>query len=323
VQWFAGVGAGPGHDSVIELVNPDAGRADVDITLYGDRAFSRRKLRGITIPAHRTVRLDLGRIAPRRSLLSAQVNVTRGRLAVHVLDSRTDLVTHKTVREWLPSQLVPSEDNQLLGLPLGRGSRRLQLANPGDDVVRAEVKVITRDTSFAPAGLGPVTIQPGATTSVSLTQVLARTLGDGAVGIEVVADAPVVASVLTRLATDEAVTVPDSDIRAEAATLLPVAPGGKPAHVDATLYISADAAGAATVTASDASGKQLLDKRLGQQQGQTVAVSLPSGTAFLRVVPEGTAIRAAVVLSGDGASVVPLHELLTEGLVPHIRPGLG
>ena len=38
------------------------------------------------------------------------------------------------------------------------------------------------------------------------------------------------------------------------------------------------------------------------------------------VAPQGTEIRGAVVLTGDGASVIPLHELLTQGLVPQIRP---
>jgi hypothetical protein len=53
-----------------------------------------------------------------------------------------------------------------------------------------------------------------------------------------------------------------------------------------------------------------------------VAVSLPKGTAFVRVVPQGTSIRTAIVLTGDGASVIPMHELLTQGLVPQIQPGL-
>ena len=67
---------------------------------------------------------------------------------------------------------------------------------------------------------------------------------------------------------------------------------------------------------------QLLDKRVGQQQGHTAAVALPKGTAFLQVTPEGTDVRASVMLAGNGAAVIPLHELLTEGLVPSIRPGL-
>jgi hypothetical protein len=133
--------------------------------------------------------------------------------------------------------------------------------------------------------------------------------------------------VLTDLGTDEALTVPDPVFHDEAATLLPVAPakapGGKPATpVTATLYVAADSAGAATVTAYDASGAQLLVKRVGEQQGHTVAVPLPKGAAFVRVVPDGTELRGAVVLTGDGASVIPLGELLTQGLVPQIRPGI-
>ncbi len=321
-QWFTGVGAGAAHDSVIELVNPDAGPADADITLYGGQPFTARKLHGITIPAHRTVSLDLGAIAPRRVLLSAQVQVTRGRLGVHVLDSRSNLATHQVRHEWIPRQTEPAPDNLLLGLPTGRGTRTLQISNPGTDVVRAQVKIVTADTSFAPAGLGTITIRSGATTSVSLTKVLNRALGDGALGVEVVADGPVTSSVLTDLGTDLAMTVPDTVVRSEAATLLPVATGKGATPVTGTLYLSADSAGAATVTAYDASGKKLLGKRVGQQQGRTVAVHLPRGAAFVRVVPESTEIQGSVVLTGDGASVIPLHELLTQGLVPQIQPGL-
>ena len=328
-QWFTGVGAGAAHDSVIELVNPDSGRADAEITLYGKRPFTARKLHGITIPAHKTVSLDLGTIVPRRQLLTAQVQVTRGRLAVHVLDSRTNLVSHRVRREWLPRQEVPALDNRLMGLPAGDGTRTLSVANPGEDVVRATVKIITGDTTFSPAGLDTVTVPPGATESVSLTAVLRQALADGAVGVQVTADGPLTASLLTDLGTDEAFTVPDPVVHAESASLLPVtlaqgpAQGqGRPTPVKATLYVSADSAGAATVTAYDASGSRLLDQRVGQQEGHTVAVPLPRGTAFVRVVPRGTLIRAAVVLTGDGASVVPMGELLTQGLVPQIQPGL-
>lgn len=316
-QWFTGLGAGGAHRSVIELVNPDSGRADADITLYGHHPFTVRKLHGITIPAHKTVSFDLAAIVPRRILLSAQVQVSRGRLAVHVLDSRADLATHRVRREWLPRQEEPAQDNRMMGLPAGPGRRTLQVVNPGEDVVRAQIRIITGDTSFAPTGLDTVSVPPGSTASVSLTKVLGKALGDGAVGVQVISDAPVAASVLTDLGTDEAVTVPDPVIRDEAATLLPVSSGG-PNSAKAVLYLSADSAGAATVTAYDGSGKQLREKRVAQQQGHTVAVALPQGTAFLRVVPQGTQVRGSVVVTGDGATVVPLHELLTRGLVPQI-----
>ena len=322
MQWFTGLGSGATHDSVIELVNPDGGPADADITLYGHRAFTARKLHGITIPANRTVSLDLGAIAPRRALISAQVQVTRGRLGVHVLDRRTDLGSHRVRRQWIPRQLAPALDSQLLGLPTGHGTRTLQLGNPGTDVVRAQVKVVTADTSFAPAGLGTISVKAGATASVSLTQVLDKALADGALGVEVTADGPLTSSLLTDLGNDLAVTVPDTLVQDRAVTLLPVTTGRHSTPVAATLYLSADSAGAATVTTYAASGHTLLRKRIGQQQGRTVAVRLPRGAAYLSVEPESTDVRAAVVLTGDGASVIPLHELLTRGLVPQIRPGL-
>jgi Family of unknown function (DUF5719) len=321
-QWFTGLGAGANHDSVIELVNPDAGPADADITLYGRRPFTARKLHGITIPADRTVSLDLGVIAPRRALLSAQVQVTRGRLGVHVLDSRTHLTTHRVRRSWVPRQLAPALDSQLLGLPPGHGTRTLQLGNPGTDVVRVQVKVITGDTSFAPAGLGTISVQAGATASVHLTQVLDKALADGALGVEVTADGPVTSSLLTDLGNDLAVTVPDTAVHDRAVTLLPVTSGKTATPVAATLCVSADSSGAATVAAYARSGRSLLEKRVGQQAGHTVTMRLPRGTAYLSVEPVGTELHAAVVLTGDGASVIPLTELLTRGLVPQIRPGL-
>jgi hypothetical protein len=252
------------------------------------------------------------------------VVVARGRLGVAVLDSRTDLVAHRTYSEWLPRQLEPGAVNDLLGLPAGQGSRSLQLANPGQDVVRAQIQVITSDTRFTPKGLAPVSVPPGATVSVNLTKALAQALGDGAVGVSVSSDAPVTASLLSQLANDRVLTVPDATVTHEAATLLPTVPGTGKKHTGATtavLHIAADGAGAARVTAYDASGARLKARTVGLQEGRVESVTLPRGTAFLDVVPQRTTIRASVLVSGDGATVVPLHELLTQGLVPQIWPG--
>lgn len=323
-QWFTGIGARADHDSVMELTNPDGGPAVVAIDLFGDHEFSSKRLRGLTIPGHRTVSLDLGAVIPRRTAISAHVTVTRGRLGVAVLDSRTDLVAHKTYSEWLPRQLEPATENDLLGLPAGHGTRFLQLANPGQDVVRAEIQVITSDTRFTPKGLEPVSVAPGTTASVTLTKALAQALGDGAVGVAVTADGPITASLLTQLASDRALTVPDPTITHEAATLLPTLPGKGKKHTGATtatLHVAADAAGAARVTAYDASGAKLTSRTVGLEQGRVAEVTLPRGTAFLDVVPQRTTIRASVLVAGDGATVVPLHELLTQGLVPQIWPG--
>jgi hypothetical protein len=322
-QWFTGVGARSDHDSLIELTNPDSGPAVADISLLAHQTFSVRQLRGITIPGHRTITLDLGQVVPRRPLLTAHVVVSRGRLAVGVLDTSTDLATKKVQSEWLPRQLVPEQDSLLLGLPTGPGNRTLQLANPGTDVVRAQVRIVTGDTSFVPAGLKPVSIAPGATASLSLTVELRKALQDGAVGVAVQATAPVTASLRTTLADDRVLTVPADPISQEAATLLPVVTGkaAKQHQVSAQVLLSADAAGSVTVTAYDASGQRVLNRTVGTQKGRTSSVSLPKGTALVDVVPQRTKVSGSVVVTGDGATVIPLHELLVKGLVPQISPG--
>ena len=323
-QWFTGIGARADHDSVIELTNPDSGPAVAAIDLFGDHEFSSNRLRGLTIPGHKTISLDLGAVIPRRLAISAHVVVTRGRLGVSVLDSHTNLAAHKSYAEWLPRQLAPAASNDLLGLPSAHGSHFLQLANPGQDVVRAQIQVITSDTRFTPKGLAPVSVPPGATVSVPLTKALSKALGDGAVGVGVTADAPVTASLLTQLKNDRVLTVPAPTVSHEAATLLPTLPGkGKKHHgaTTATLRVAADAAGAAQVTAYDATGAELHTDTVALEQGRVASLTLPRGTAFLDVVPQRTTIRAAVLVAGDGATVVPLHELLTQGLVPQIWPG--
>jgi hypothetical protein len=322
-QWFTGVGARSDHDSVIELTNPDSGPAVADISLLAHKTFSVRRLRGITIPGHKTITLDLGTVVPRRPLLTAHVVVSRGRLAVGVLDTFTDVATKKVQREWLPRQLAPEQDSLLLGLPTGPGNRTLQLANPTTDVVRAEVQIVTGDTSFVPAGLKPVTIAPGSTVGLSLTSELGKALKDGAVGVAVRATGPITTSLRTTLAGDRVLTVPDDTVTQEAATLLPVVtgPAAKQHQVSAQVLLAADAAGAVTVTAYDASGTRVLHRTVGTQKGRTVSVDLPEGAALVDVVPQRTKVNGSVVVTGTGATVIPLHELLVKGLVPQISPG--
>ena len=190
-------------------------------------------------------------------------------------------------------------------------------------MVRAQVKVITADTSFTPNGLTPVSVPPGATVRVPLSAELDKALGDGALGVSVVAEEPLTASLVTTLDHDRVITVPAADVSAEAATLLPVATGraAKQNPVTARLLLTADAAGSARVTAYDASGQRVLRKTVTSQRGHTVDLELPRGTAFVHVEPRGTPVRGAVLLTGDGATVIPLTELLTQGLVPQISPG--
>ena len=42
----------------------------------------------------------------------------------------------------------------------------------------------------------------------------------------------------------------------------------------------------------------------------------------MRVTPRRTSVAASLVTTGDGATVLPLQELVRTSLVPHVRPGL-
>jgi hypothetical protein len=76
-----------------------------------------------------------------------------------------------------------------------------------------------------------------------------------------------------------------------------------------------------TVTAYDASGAQVLHRTVGTQQDRTASIALPPGAALVDVVPRHTKVTGSVIVTGDGATVLPLHELLEKGLVPQISAG--
>ena len=187
-------------------------------------------------------------------------------------------------------------------------------------MVRAQIKVVTGDTSFVPNGLEPVSVPPGSTVRVPLNAELDKALRDGALGVSVEADGPITASLLTSLEKDRVLTVPDDDVTAEAATLLPVVtgPDARKNPVSARLLLSADAAGSAVVTTYDASGTQLSRRTVASQQGHTVALDLPRGTAFVHVEPRRTPVRGAVLVSGDGlgATVHPADRAADAGPGP-------
>ena len=320
--WFTGLGARADHDSVISLVNPDSGPAIADLTLlsrHHDVVVER--LRGITVPGHRTVDVDLAQAVPRRPELGVHVVVSRGRLGIAVRDTVTDLVTKRSTTDWVPPQAAPATRNTLLGLVAGQGARTLAVANGGEDVVQASVRVITGDTTFTPKGLDDLQVPPGTTQLRDVGPALTRALADRkdpALGVEVVATGPVTATLTTQVGADRSYAVPVTDVTSGASVALP---GRGPAS---RVVVSADAAGVVRVQTWAASGSKLADRRIEVEKGRTVSVPLPARAAVVRLTPSRTTIRGSVVVPGTrgGGSVVPLRELVTHGLVPDVRPGL-
>lgn len=315
-QWFTAVGAGARHSSVLELINPDSGPAVADVTLYaGAGQIDVPQLRGVAVPGHTSVRLDLGSVVPRRGELALHVLTSRGRLAASVLDSYDELGAGQSSQDWLPSQPEPTTDNLLLGLAGGKGKRTLVLANAGADEVRATVKIISGDSVFAPAGVDEIRIAPGSVERVLLTGPLEAAIRGGAIGLEITSTAPVTATLRSFADGDVSHAVSGTRVAAGATVLVPEGP-------KRVLLAGADAVGAVTVVARSASGEQLVSKRAELRPGRGTIVRLPRQATQVSVVPERTTVTGAVLVSGNGAAVIALTELVRNGLIPDVRPGL-
>jgi hypothetical protein len=312
-QWFTGLGAAARHSSVLELVNPDPGPAVADITVLGARGpVEAPALRGITVPGGRSLRLDLSQEIPLRGELAAHVMVSRGRLGVYAEDSFDELGRGEGGIDWLAAQ-QPGEEQLLLGLPPGVGTRSLVIANDGDDEVRATIRVVTKDSAFRPQGLEEVRVSPQSVTRVPLSAILGAAIRDGALGVHVEANHPLTASLRSFVWGDVSHAVPVRPISAATETILP--PGR------ATVLLSSDAVGSAEVVARlKAGGQKVVSVDLAP--GRTAAIALPKDAVMVKVSPSRADVSGSVVVEDDGAAVLGLRDLVLTGLVPDVRPAL-
>ena len=314
--WFTGVGAGAEHRSVLELVNPDGGAAVADVTVMGpDGPLDVPALRGVTVRGRQTTRLALADIVPTREELALRVQVVRGRLASSVLDSVEDLATGEVARDWLAGQDEPALTSYLLGLGAGRGERTLAVANPGDDEVRVEVRLVAARSEFAPAGLEELTVAPGATAVVDLTDVLAGRSARDARGVRLDATAPVASSVRTLVDGDVAHAVPRPRLDDRAAVALPRGP-------KRIVLAGIPRVGEATVSLRTPSGRALRPRTVDLSVGAAARIRVPDRAGYVEVRLDDTTAVGAVELGPRGLAVVPLVPLVLSGRVADVRPAL-
>jgi hypothetical protein len=317
-QWFTGLGSGATHRSVIELVNPNAGRAVADVRLWSQAGpLQVPDLLGVSVPGGTSTELDLADLVPRRGELMASVTTSRGRLAVDVRDSVDELGTGLVASDWLAPQAAPATANLLLGVARGDGDRLLVLGNPGDDEVRAEIRIVTPRSVFAPADLEPVVVPPGTTKPVTLSALLKEAADQGAIGVLVEATGPVTAN-LRQTAGDDL-----SEVAAAAPVAAPTAAVVPPGRAR-LLLAGAEGVGVATMVALDARGKELATEKVELTAGMGATLALPDGTALVTLTPERTSVRAALLVTAGraGTAVVQVRELQVDGLVPAVRPVL-
>lgn len=316
-QWFTGVGAGARHTSVLELVNPDAGPAVVDATVYGvSGVVDAPELRGVAVPAGGVVRLALAELVPRRDELALHVTTSRGRVSASVRDRQQELGTGGAAEDWLAGQAEPATRNLLLGTAKGRGLRQLVLFNPGESETRATVRLVSRSAVFRPAGLEEVVLAPQSVTRLSLSEVLTGPEAEGVTGLLVEAPDPITAATRAYVDRDLSHAVSGTPLSSTTTVLAP--PGAKRLEL-----AGATGPGTVAVTARSADGTALAEESVDVRPGRGFTLDLPRDTAILTVTPSGTEVVGALVATEGGRmAVVRLRQLATSGLVGSVRPGL-
>ncbi|AIY18440.1 hypothetical protein GUY44_25455 [Pimelobacter simplex] len=317
-EWLVGLGASARYATTVELVNPDDGEAVVDIALSdASGPVEEPALRGIQVPAHGVKRIDLAVTAPRRTLTAAHVTVIRGRVTATARTTRDPLGRGRVTTDFQPAQAAPDTENLILGIPAKPAGATLHVANPGQDEVRATVRLVTTESTFTPTEAEPISVAPGALATVDLGPMLSGKSGEGVVGVLVESPEPVVASVRLLQASDLVLLAPAIDVREPTAAVVPT--GAK------TLLVGgAQRAGVVHVTSYDAAGTSLRDDQLEVAPDRAASLALPPGAVRVSVEPRNTRVSGvfSMPVAGrqGGLATLRLRPAETHARIPAVAP---
>lgn len=311
-RWFVGAGAGADHLATLHLANPDAGQAVADVTLWStDGPLEEVASRGLTITGGGAGVLDLEELAPHRDELAVRVTVSRGRVAATMVDSWS-VDGEKPTADWLADTAAPATSLLLPGLPRRADERVLTLVNPGEDAGRVTVRVVGARSTFAPRGLEEISVPAGRVVVTDLTAALRPAVADEDASLLVTSTVPMAAAMRSVVSGDlvHHVAVPAATGRSAAAV---------PQRGDSTVVLtSTDVAGTLTVTFVGPRGQTSTSRLL---PGRSVAIAVPAGTVAVIVDGGASAYAAALrTVRREGASLLPLRPVVTDQLVPAVRP---
>lgn len=309
VRWFVGAGAGAAHLSTLRLANPDGGPAVADVTIWStDGELEQVESRGLTISGGQLSTLRLEKLAPNARELAVRVVVARGRLAASMYDEHGK-VGEKLSADGLAASGSPSRRQLLPGLARSASSRVLTLVNPGRDEARVRLQVAGRRSTFAPSGVEEIRVPAGRVVVTDLTKELKELAAKEELTLVIESSEPVTAGLRATVANDLVQHPALAPRVGESAAVVP--DGG-----DAMLVVSA--------------GPQAGEVRVRWGSGKEKAIDLAAGTAVALPAPKGAdlvVVDASVPVTGvvrtqsrDGMALLPLRSLLTDLLVPSVRP---
>ena len=305
----------PSHPSVVELVNPDAGTAVADITVYGRQRRRRRT------PAARRLgaRRDQRPARPRRDRPAARrARARRGRhprpdRRRRAGPGRPDRLASLT-QDWLPG---PGRAGHRQPAARARapatGRRTLVLANGGDDEVRAELQDRQRRTRCSRrTGSPEIRVPPQSVgAGAPCPPVVGQAVAQGAIGLPGHVLRPGDGLAALRTCATTCRTRRRRAVRESTATLLP--PGRRRGSEALRKQLVAAPAprprpAPSTVVALDGrrhAARRTTEVEVAPDRAPPCACRPP--TRLLSVTPARTTVVGAVVVTGApaGASVLP------------------
>jgi hypothetical protein len=313
-EWYVGLGASAANDTVFTLTNPDAGQAVVDTTLIGlSGPLPADRLRGLVVPGHTTMTVDLARTAPSRATFAAHVVVSRGRVGISAQHRYDRLGGAPVVTDFVPPQAGPDTSNLLLGASVK--SRSLYLANPGDNEVQATVRVLGPESVFTPTGSKSYAVPAQSVRRVDLGKAVSSSAAKGMIGLVVESDEPLLATTRGMANGDLSIVGASPLVTGPTAAIVPDA--------DTKLLLGgATRTGVVNVTVTDAKGKVLMAHKsidIGAQRGASLA--LPRGAAVVTLDPRNTFVSASLLaIARNASSVVPIRDTVVHAEVPAVHP---
>lgn len=310
--WFVGVGAGISHRSYLTLDNPRTSDANVTITVYGPQGQVQAPgLNNLLVPAGQSLRLDLESVAPALGDLAVHVNVVRGLVAASTWETWALSPVTPTVSSWVPPAPALATRVQVVGVPANLTAATLMVTNPNVSSVVVNLRVTTGSATFTPASHPSVTVPPGSTKPVDLTDLLK--LGIGAVTVtSPSAASPITAGLRVVRGNTETYATTGLHIGAQSTAGLP---DGFPASVLLTSLTAASM----DLTAIDSKGAVLLTKNLAVPAAGLMSVSLPPGTAALALVgPADAGVSGSVIIDNGSMALIGLSPTATAAIVPPV-----
>jgi hypothetical protein len=317
--WLVGGDKGPSRTERLVLVNPGANTVSVDFTVYGVSGTVDGAGKGVSIPPRSRSVLSLDRLAPDVASPVVHVVASGGQVSGVLSDAWIDGATGRGIDDAAPSA-PPARDLVVAGVDKA-GAAVLRIANPGAVEALVQVRVLTPEGPAQPDELRVVRVSAGSTTDVPLA------VPDGALGLRLLADHPVVAGawVERRVASGEdrmgdfgwAPATPG--VRRAAGTVLrDVAPPGS-----AVRLLLAAGADTAQVRVTTVRGATVKAQTLVLESDHAAAVDLRGVDQVWLTVDSG-APQAAVTVSGTAdevpyLSVLPLVDAPVTALSVPVR----